>query len=425
MNRVQSFVRPRLVMGVILASASAAPAGTAVVGDLFFDTFRVSNPLTQQVIADATVQRIHFSYDGGTSYSLGTPSLVKDLGQSGDADGLMFLPGGDLLIGGSLTHELIRITTGGTIVGTATAGNTDPYHVTLGPDQKTIYSGGSTGTIFGIPVVGDNPGPVGVTPVFSNGSAHAPTGSEAGIGITQIAFDAAGNAFYTSSPDTGVGSFGTINLSTFATSRKLSNLPAAHGIVYDPFSKDFILCGNSHITQVDPATDQVVSDLDLSGKGLVMLDNVTVDGHGHVFVGDNGDATNSTKGSIVFLDYSASKLVNSPKNFVNATPVAVALDDQVSLANSLLPGDANFDGHVNFADLLIVAQHYGQKSGQTYFTGDFNNDSGVGFDDLLILAQHYGQSAATDAGATAVPEPAALGLLLSAGLMLARRRRRQ
>lgn len=56
-------------------------------------------------------------------------------------------------------------------------------------------------------------------------------------------------------------------------------------------------------------------------------------------------------------------------------------------------GDTNFDGIVNFDDLLALAQHYGTTSDQNWETGDFNYDGDVDFDDLLLLAQHYGSGA--------------------------------
>jgi hypothetical protein len=89
-----------------------------------------------------------------------------------------------------------------------------------------------------------------------------------------------------------------------------------------------------------------------------------------------------------------------------------------------LPGDANLDGKVNFTDLLILAQHYGLKTGQAVGTGDFNADGGVGFDDLLVLAQNYGKMSAAPA-VTPVPEPTAIGLfmLLAVGTTSRRRRR--
>lgn len=56
----------------------------------------------------------------------------------------------------------------------------------------------------------------------------------------------------------------------------------------------------------------------------------------------------------------------------------------------LLPGDANRDRTVDFADLLILAQNFGQ-SGRTFSQGnfDYSPDGLVGFSDLLIVAQNF------------------------------------
>jgi hypothetical protein len=66
-----------------------------------------------------------------------------------------------------------------------------------------------------------------------------------------------------------------------------------------------------------------------------------------------------------------------------------------------VPGDANGDSKVDFSDLLILAQHYGVRTGATFGQGDFTGDGAVDFSDLLILAQHYGSSAASPASALA------------------------
>lgn len=60
-------------------------------------------------------------------------------------------------------------------------------------------------------------------------------------------------------------------------------------------------------------------------------------------------------------------------------------------------GDVNHDGQVDFADLLIVAQHYGQNV-PLYEQGDLTGDGNVQFSDLLILAQNYGASTAAAVG---------------------------
>ena len=87
-------------------------------------------------------------------------------------------------------------------------------------------------------------------------------------------------------------------------------------------------------------------------------------------------------------------------------------------------GDANFDGTVNFTDLLTLAQHYGMSPDATWEQGDFNGNGKVGFDDLLILAQNYGQTIKPAGAAAVVPEPALAGALLGSSAVLMLRRRR-
>lgn len=116
---------------------------------------------------------------------------------------------------------------------------------------------------------------------------------------------------------------------------------------------------------------------------------------------------------------------------------AVTYDAGGVHVTSALPGDVNLDRSVDFDDLLILAQQYGNGTGQTWTTADFTGDGATGFDDLLIFAQRYGSAAlerdrlGRDASAaflgdwrlaaSLVPEPAlALGLL---GGFLSRRRR--
>lgn len=67
-------------------------------------------------------------------------------------------------------------------------------------------------------------------------------------------------------------------------------------------------------------------------------------------------------------------------------------------SSAILLGDADADGKVDFADLVLVARNYG-KTNATWFDGDFNGDGSVGFDDLLIVARNYGKSIGTTAAA--------------------------
>ena len=65
--------------------------------------------------------------------------------------------------------------------------------------------------------------------------------------------------------------------------------------------------------------------------------------------------------------------------------------NDVSSQFTVLRGDVNGDRAVNFDDLLVVAQNYGQSS-RRWSSGDFTYDGAVDFDDLLILAQAYNTS---------------------------------
>jgi hypothetical protein len=104
------------------------------------------------------------------------------------------------------------------------------------------------------------------------------------------------------------------------------------------------------------------------------------------------------------------------------------------LAGVAGPGDVDGDGEVGFDDLLTLAQNYNQ-TGWFWGTGDLNADGAVEFNDLLILAQNYSSGAARlqhdllslgnpdlAHAASLVPEPATLGAVIGAGLMLMRRR---
>lgn len=116
--------------------------------------------------------------------------------------------------------------------------------------------------------------------------------------------------------------------------------------------------------------------------------------------------------------------------------LAVSYDATGITVTPALPGDADLNGSVKFADLVTLAQHYNQANGQSWSTGDFGGDGAVGFADLVVLAQHYNQTTAVNiAGAPAnfaadwalaqslIPEPG-VAAVFGFGLTLLRRRGR-
>ena len=94
-----------------------------------------------------------------------------------------------------------------------------------------------------------------------------------------------------------------------------------------------------------------------------------------------------------------------------------------------IPGDANFDGIVDVADLGIVGANF-SLSGTSFSQGNFNDDGIVDVADLGILGANWGVGFGISGMAlgqntnvvSTVPEPAT-GLLLIIGAALAKTRR--
>ncbi|MEO0475555.1 MAG: SBBP repeat-containing protein, partial [Planctomycetota bacterium] len=99
-------------------------------------------------------------------------------------------------------------------------------------------------------------------------------------------------------------------------------------------------------------------------------------------------------------------------------PVIVKLID-----NESIPGDANGDGQVTAADLVILDANFGQAG--TFIDGDFNGDGTVTAADLVILDANFGAgvgSVTSTSTIAAIPVPSSLALLGFGGVLLLRRR---
>jgi len=88
-----------------------------------------------------------------------------------------------------------------------------------------------------------------------------------------------------------------------------------------------------------------------------------------------------------------------------------------------LPGDVDFDGHVDTIDFNLLAGSFGQ-TGRNYLNGDFNENGTVDSTDFSIFTSGYGRQTPEPASpGTTVPEPAGLCLILSGSFLLRRARR--
>jgi hypothetical protein len=313
---------------VTLTGGSATPTTTLAVGQhtvaalylsntpQFADSEDAGSPLAQAVnpgpsttapnttlfytvggsSSTGSVNNVAINYTG-SGLTVGAPITIT----ATPGDGLMFLPNDNLLFGGNSVTEL---TPTGTVVGTVSQVGD---HLALGPSGTTAWTSAETGSLVAISL----PSLSAVT--------HTVSGDD--NGVTQVAFDPSGNAYYTDSSFFGTGDFGTIDLKTFTTKRLFSSLPAAHGLSYDPYTGDLILFGAGNITQFDPRTLQIVSSRQVGGR----LDQGSVDGKGHLYAADNN-------GNLIFLDYSATHLVGDARNFVGPSFLASNLDDFAALS---------------------------------------------------------------------------------------------
>lgn len=281
----------------LLSGTSQIPvvAGGAILlqGDLYYTKFNGS----------PRVKKVSFTYDGSV-FTLGSPQAVAN---PAGADGILFGGDGDLLVGGQGDRIYkINPTTGSTVW--KTAGGTASYHLALDPSAQKLWSAGIPGALAEVPL---NP--------FANGIHRALNGDD--TSVTSLAFDSAGQGYYTRSGAGGFGSVGKINMATFTTTRYLTNIAAAHGMAYDQYTGHLLLFGSNHVTQIDPATMTVVADKAFSG---MEFDQGTVDGRGHMFVASNN-------GRLFFMDYADSGLINAPTNFVYTQFLDSYLDDVAPL----------------------------------------------------------------------------------------------
>ncbi|MGE3174910.1 MAG: hypothetical protein AB7O97_19945 [Planctomycetota bacterium] len=240
-----------------------------------------------------------YNAGAGTLAIVSTSTITHTLG----ADGILFAPDGDLIVGGQgdRTHK-VQVSTGSFT--TVNAGGAQSYHVMLDPSGTKVWTAGNLGPLASVPLY-----------PFANGTQHPLTGDD--TQVTHISF-VNGEAFYTASTPLGTGHFGVIDLETFTTTRIYSNVLWAHGMAYDCYTGDLVVFGGSYVAQIDPSTRALVSTLDASALNL-LLDQGTSDGEGHLYIASN-------TGYMLFVDMTLTGIVGTP-DFVDAVFLDTFLDD--------------------------------------------------------------------------------------------------
>ena len=184
------------------------------------------------------------------------------------------------------------------------------YHLALTSTNSAVWNMANGQNAF-ISVVG--------LPFGTAGTSYPVTGND--TDIRGVNFDpVTSQYYYTTAPDGGQGNFGSIvfNGSGFVTTRIATGL-WAHGISYDPFSKDLIVNSGNFIQQID-AAGNVLGQIQGTGN----FDQAAEDGKGLLFVASNS-------GFLEFADYTATGNIGSA-TFITEPFLANTLDDIAPLS---------------------------------------------------------------------------------------------
>lgn len=261
-------------------------------GDLFYTTFSGGG--------DRVFKR-PYTFTGGV-LTFGAEVGISGVPQGlAGADGLLFDPTnpGFLIVGGQNDHFYRVDVASSAVTASPSTGAASIFHLAVDPNGTSVWGSGIPGDPIAKVDLTGGAGFVGAPSLLTITS-----GGDGVETLTGLAF-VGSTGYYTSSLPAGTGSFGTVNLTTGDTTELFGGIPAAHGLLFDPFTLDLILVGDSEIRQYDPGTNSFVGILAVGGN---QFDQGAADGKGHLLVASNDS-------DLFFLDYSGTSDIDAGGNF--------------------------------------------------------------------------------------------------------------
>lgn len=348
MARTAILIAAMLVCGF---STLWADSGT---GNFFFTTYMPDFNATGTLgAANYNVFEANFSYNV-TSYTPPTGSFtinsITGIANLSGADGIVFLPDGNLMVGGQSTQNAFEITTGGTLVKTVATG-TGSYSLALNSAQTAVFQswngvsqGGST-ALAEINLTGGGLSAAGTALAVVCAAANPTCSTD----VRAVTFDTTnGKWYYGTAGDNQTGEFGTVAFNagcppacTTATLTRLlpanADFPWDHDVQYDPFTNTILANSGSVIEELDPTTGALVGfRFTPSGGVSELYDNLdtcinagcAASGAG---TGSGIYLTSSNTGDVTFIDDNSGLgpfgLGDSAKVFSKTLTLKPFLDD--------------------------------------------------------------------------------------------------
>lgn len=277
-----------------ILGSSMAFADTLFNGVLFYTNFT----------GGQNVNKVSYTYDQ-TTMTL-TMGAHINIASTPGADGIIFDPAGNLLVGGQGANKVFEVNPNtGTFTGASLP--TNSYHLALDPSGTKFYTSTFEGPLVTMPL-----------PFGGSGTATTVTGGDSGV--TQVAFASNGTAYYVDGNPNCCGNVGTINVATGATTRLYSSVTPAHGIINDPFTNLITMFGGGFVGTIDPSNSNALLTANINSANF---DQGAVDGFGHALVA-GGDG-------ITFIDYSSSHDITHPDKVIFESGFS-GIDDVAPLA---------------------------------------------------------------------------------------------